>query len=130
MHCADVMPIVMGSGMHLLFCEGKCFDTYTSVEHLLLAQSVKREVYLSLLSFRAVLLIGVIGTEGQLYDQEGPGVLPHIQSFIETYRLSLDDLLVKDLTQYPVGDDPLCVKVSSADMFCAYRHSTHFSPVV
>lgn len=38
-----------------------------------------------------------------MYDQTGPGVLAHIQSFIKTYDLPLEELLVQDLTQYPVG---------------------------
>jgi phosphatidylserine decarboxylase len=42
-------------------------------------------------------------SEGQLYDQTGDDVLPHIQSFINTYQLPLDELLVPDLTKYPVS---------------------------
>jgi phosphatidylserine decarboxylase len=38
-----------------------------------------------------------------LYDKEGPEVLPHIQSFIKTYDLPLNELLIEDLTQYPVS---------------------------
>lgn len=30
-------------------------------------------------------------------------MLPHIQSFIQTYDLPLNELLVEDLTQYPVS---------------------------
>ncbi len=41
--------------------------------------------------------------EGKLYDQTGPDVLEHIQNFIDTYQLPLDELLVADLAQYPVG---------------------------
>lgn len=42
-------------------------------------------------------------SEGKIYDQTGAGVRPHIQAFIDTYQLPLDELLVKDLGQYPVG---------------------------
>lgn len=41
--------------------------------------------------------------EGKLYDQTGEGVLQQIQSFIHTYDLPMDELLVQDLTQYPVS---------------------------
>lgn len=40
--------------------------------------------------------------EGKVYDQTGPTVRPHIESFIKTYALPLDELLVQDLNQYPV----------------------------
>lgn len=36
-----------------------------------------------------------------MYDKEGPDVLPHIQSFMRTYNLSTDELLIPDLTKYP-----------------------------
>ena len=45
-----------------------------------------------------------------MYDKEGPEVLPHIQSFVQTYNLPLDELLIEDLTQYPVRHPaPACV---------------------
>ena len=40
--------------------------------------------------------------EGKIYDQTGPEVVEHIQSFIKTYDLPTDELLVQDLSQYPV----------------------------
>ncbi|KAJ9118162.1 hypothetical protein QFC22_004066 [Naganishia vaughanmartiniae] len=67
-------------GMHLLFCDSKELISYDRVEDLLTKQSIR---------------------QGQLYDKEGPEVLPHIKSFIATYNLPLDDLLIEDLTQYP-----------------------------
>ncbi len=45
----------------------------------------------------------MMGSEGKLYDTEDSEVLPHIQSFIETYNLPLNELLVTDLKQYTVG---------------------------
>lgn len=45
-----------------------------------------------------------------MYDKEGPEVLTHIQSFVQTYNLPLDELLIEDLTQYPVRHPaPACV---------------------
>jgi phosphatidylserine decarboxylase len=44
-------------------------------------------------------------SEGKVYDQTGPGVKAHIKSFIDTYELPLDELLVEDLDQYPVCDE-------------------------
>lgn len=41
--------------------------------------------------------------EGKVYDKTGEGVKEHIQSFIEAYDLPMDELLVQDLDQYPVG---------------------------
>lgn len=55
---------------------------------------------LTLLSFQSDRLWGV---EGKLYDKEGPEVLPHIKSFIQTYDLPTNELLVEDLTQYPAS---------------------------
>jgi phosphatidylserine decarboxylase len=40
--------------------------------------------------------------EGKVYDQTGEGVKAHIQSFIDTYDLPMNELLVQDLDQYPV----------------------------
>lgn len=40
--------------------------------------------------------------EGKVYDEQGPEVKAHIQSFIQTYDLPTDELLVTDLDQYPV----------------------------
>ncbi len=45
-------------------------------------------------------------TEGKIYDEGGPGVKEHIQSFINTYQLPLDELLIQDLDQYPVCNTP------------------------
>ncbi|KAJ9099756.1 hypothetical protein QFC21_003754 [Naganishia friedmannii] len=73
-------------GMHLLFCSGEELISYNRVEDLLTEQSIK---------------------QGQLYDKEGPEVLPHIKSFIATYKLPLADLLVEDLTQYPASARPI-----------------------
>lgn len=39
----ESMPLYVRVGMHLLFCEGKGFDKYRSVEDLLIRQSVARE---------------------------------------------------------------------------------------
>lgn len=38
-----------------------------------------------------------------MYDQTGPGVRAHINSFIAAYSLPLDELLEKDLDKYPVS---------------------------
>ncbi|KAE8540401.1 phosphatidylserine decarboxylase [Cryptococcus gattii VGV] len=56
------------------------YMSYSSVEKLLREESIK---------------------QGQTYDQTGPDVEEHIKSFIKTYDLPLDELLVKDLSQYP-----------------------------
>lgn len=40
---------------------------------------------------------------GAQYDATGPGVLPHIQSFVKAYAIPLDQLLEQDLTKYPVS---------------------------
>ncbi|OWZ78123.1 phosphatidylserine decarboxylase [Cryptococcus neoformans Bt85] len=76
----ETMPIYVRIGMHLLFVSGNSYMSYTSVEKLLREKSIK---------------------QGQTYDQTGPDVEEHIESFIKTYDLPLDDLLVKDLSQYP-----------------------------
>lgn len=76
----ESMPVYVRVGMHLLFVSGSSYMSYPSVEKLLEAQSVK---------------------QGKIYDEEGEGVLEHIKSFIETYQLPLDELLVEDLTAYP-----------------------------
>ncbi|WVR04306.1 phosphatidylserine decarboxylase [Kwoniella sp. DSM 27419] len=76
----ETMPIYVRVGMHLLFVSGSTFMSYSSVEKLLENQSIK---------------------QGKIYDQTGEGVKEHIQSFINTYKLPLDELLVKDLNQYP-----------------------------
>lgn len=76
----ESMPLYVRVGMHLLFCNGRKFDSYVSVEDLLTQQSVK---------------------QGQMYDATGDQVLPHIQSFIQTYNLPLNELLEPDLTKYP-----------------------------
>ncbi|OCF37743.1 phosphatidylserine decarboxylase [Kwoniella heveanensis BCC8398] len=76
----ETMPIYVRVGMHLLFVSGCNYMSYSSVEKLLENQSIK---------------------QGKIYDQTGEGVKEHIQSFIDTYELPLDELLVKDLDQYP-----------------------------
>ncbi|KAK1926630.1 phosphatidylserine decarboxylase-domain-containing protein [Papiliotrema laurentii] len=76
----ESMPLYVRVGMHLLFVNASSYMTYPSVEHLLKAQSIK---------------------QGKVYDQTGPGVKAHIKSFIDTYELPLDELLVQDLDQYP-----------------------------
>ncbi|WVF70191.1 phosphatidylserine decarboxylase [Kwoniella sp. CBS 6097] len=76
----ETMPLYVRVGMHLLFVSGCNYMSYSSVEKLLENQSIK---------------------QGKIYDQTGEGVKEHIQSFIDTYELPLDELLVKDLTQYP-----------------------------
>ncbi|KAI9635579.1 phosphatidylserine decarboxylase-domain-containing protein [Dioszegia hungarica] len=76
----EAMPLYVRVGMHLLFITGSGYLTYPSIESLLENQSIK---------------------QGELYDQTGDDVLPHIQSFINTYQLPLDELLVSDLTKYP-----------------------------
>lgn len=69
--------------------------------------------------------------EGKLYDKGGPEVLPHIQSFIQTYDLPLNELLIEDLTQYPASSliffgAPLSHKLTTLH---GHRHSTHSLPV-
>ncbi|ORY25366.1 phosphatidylserine decarboxylase-domain-containing protein [Naematelia encephala] len=76
----ETMPLYVRVGMHLLFVEGCGYMTYPSVEKLLMDQSVK---------------------QGKLYDATGEGVKEHIQSFIKTYELPIDELLVQDLDNYP-----------------------------
>ncbi|KIR60414.1 phosphatidylserine decarboxylase [Cryptococcus bacillisporus CA1280] len=76
----ETMPIYVRIGMHLLFVSGNSYMSYSSVEKLLREESIK---------------------QGQTYDQTGPDVEEHIKSFIKTYDLPLDELLVKDLSQYP-----------------------------
>ncbi|KAL7423353.1 hypothetical protein Q5752_002656 [Cryptotrichosporon argae] len=76
----ESLPLYVRVGMHLLFVNGNEYMSYPSIEKLLEDQSIK---------------------QGKLYDQTGEGVKEHIESFIKTYQLPLDELLVKDLTQYP-----------------------------
>lgn len=76
----ESMPLYVRVGMHLLFVNGSGYLSYPSVEKLLTAQSEK---------------------QGKMYDQQGPEVRPHIESFIKTYNLPLEELLVTDLDQYP-----------------------------
>jgi phosphatidylserine decarboxylase len=45
----------------------------------------------------------VLTPEGAIYDKTGAGVLEHIQSFIQTYAIPLEELLVQDLSQYSVS---------------------------
>jgi len=45
----------------------------------------------------------LIYAEGEVYNRKGPEVRPHIESFIRAYALPLDELLVKDLDEYPVS---------------------------
>ncbi|GFZ49041.1 hypothetical protein JCM24511_06791 [Saitozyma sp. JCM 24511] len=76
----ESMPLYVRVGMHLLFVSGSGYMTYPSIEKLLETQSIK---------------------QGKLYDTPGPEVRQHIQSFIRTYALPVDELLVTDLDQYP-----------------------------
>ncbi|WWC87282.1 phosphatidylserine decarboxylase [Kwoniella dendrophila CBS 6074] len=76
----ESMPIYVRVGMHLLFVSGCSYMSYSSVEKLLENQSIK---------------------QGKIYDETGPEVKEHIEQFIKTYELPLDELLVKDLDQYP-----------------------------
>ncbi|WVQ76654.1 phosphatidylserine decarboxylase [Cryptococcus sp. DSM 104548] len=76
----ETMPIYVRIGMHLLFVSGNSYMSYKSVEKLLQDKSIK---------------------QGETYDQTGPDVREHIEAFIETYELPLDELLVQDLDQYP-----------------------------
>ncbi|WWD08045.1 phosphatidylserine decarboxylase [Kwoniella europaea PYCC6329] len=76
----ETMPIYVRVGMHLLFVSGCSYMSYSSVEKLLENQSIK---------------------QGKIYDQTGPEVREHIETFIKTYELPLEELLVKDLDQYP-----------------------------
>ncbi|WWC59068.1 phosphatidylserine decarboxylase [Kwoniella dejecticola CBS 10117] len=76
----ETMPIYVRVGMHLLFVSGCSYMSYSSVEKLLENQSIK---------------------QGKIYDETGPEVKEHIEQFIQTYELPLNELLVQDLNQYP-----------------------------
>ncbi|WVQ83822.1 phosphatidylserine decarboxylase [Cryptococcus sp. DSM 104549] len=76
----ETMPLYVRIGMHLLFVSGSSYMSYASVEKLLHDKSVK---------------------QGETYDQTGPAVKEHIEAFIKTYQLPLNELLVQDLDQYP-----------------------------
>ncbi|KAK8846641.1 phosphatidylserine decarboxylase [Kwoniella newhampshirensis] len=76
----ETMPIYVRVGMHLLFVSGCSYMTYSSVEKLLESKSIQ---------------------QGKIYDATGEGVKEHIQAFINTYELPMDELLVKDIDQYP-----------------------------
>ncbi|KAL1408510.1 hypothetical protein Q8F55_005322 [Vanrija albida] len=76
----ESMPLYVRVGMHLLFVEGSEYMSYKRVEKLLTDQSVK---------------------QGRIYDETGPSVRPHIESFVTSYAIPLDELLVQDLDQYP-----------------------------
>jgi hypothetical protein len=67
----------------------------SSVEDLLTKQSIKRKL--------TTLRFETNDPEGKMYDKTGEGVLEHIKTFINTNELPLDELLVQDLTQYPVS---------------------------
>ncbi len=45
-----------------------------------------------------------MSAEGKIYDETGENVKPHIEAFIKSYELPMDELLVKDLDQYPVSE--------------------------
>ena len=77
------------------------YMTSKSAEELLENQSIKRWVEQSE-------RIAETLAEGKLYDETGKGVLPHIESFIKTYELPMDELLIKDLNQYPVSTAVMC----------------------
>lgn len=128
----ESMPIYVRAGMHLLFVSGRFLDTYPSVEKLLVDQSIKRKWSCSdgEADFRWLTLIWV-SIEGKLYDTEGPTVLPHIQSFIDTYQLPLNELLVQDLTQYPVcTSTPSRIHPELITSCSTPRPSTPSSPAV
>lgn len=80
----ESMPIYVRVGMHLLFYKSQetSFLRYKSVEDLLKTVSVR---------------------QGKVYDDESnpQAVLEHIQSFISTYSINLDELLQPDPSQYP-----------------------------
>lgn len=80
----ESMPIYVRIGMHLLFYKSKeqSFLRYKSVEDLLKAVSIR---------------------QGKVYDDESnpQAVLEHIQSFISTYSIDLDELLRPDPSLYP-----------------------------
>ncbi|ODN96548.1 phosphatidylserine decarboxylase [Cryptococcus wingfieldii CBS 7118] len=76
----ETMPIYVRIGMHLLFVSGNSYMSYKSVEKLLQDKSIK---------------------QGKTYDRTGPDVREHIEAFIATYDLPLNELLVQDLDQYP-----------------------------
>ncbi|WWD21949.1 phosphatidylserine decarboxylase [Kwoniella shandongensis] len=76
----ETMPIYVRVGMHLLFVKGCTYMSYSSVEKLLETKSIQ---------------------QGKIYDATGEGVKEHIQAFIDTYELPMDELLVKDINQYP-----------------------------
>ncbi|CDU23143.1 related to phosphatidylserine decarboxylase proenzyme 2 precursor [Sporisorium scitamineum] len=80
----ESMPIYVRVGMHLLFYKSKeqSFLRYKSVEDLLKTVSVR---------------------QGKVYDDESnpQAVLEHIQSFIKTYSINLDELQQPDPSQYP-----------------------------
>lgn len=80
----ESMPIYVRVGMHLLFYKSKeqSFLRYKSVEDLLKTVSLR---------------------QGKVYDDESnpQAVLEHIQSFVTTYSINLDELLQPDPSQYP-----------------------------
>lgn len=80
----ESMPIYVRVGMHLLFYKSKeqSFLRYKSAEDLLKTVSIR---------------------QGKVYDDESnpQAVLEHIQSFIKTYSINLDELLQPDPSQYP-----------------------------
>jgi hypothetical protein len=67
--------------MHLLFVSGVNILSHSSIDQLLVEQSIK---------------------QGKIYDQEGPGVTEHIQSFIDQFQLPLDELVEPDPAKYKV----------------------------
>lgn len=80
----ESMPIYVRVGMHLLFYKSKeqSFLRYKSVEDLLKTVSIR---------------------QGKVYDDDSnpQAVLEHIQSFIKTYSINLDELQQPDPSQYP-----------------------------
>lgn len=80
----ESMPIYVRVGMHLLFYKSKeqSFLRYKSVEDLLMTVSIR---------------------QGKVYDDESNPqvVLEHVQSFISTYSINLDELMQPDPTRYP-----------------------------
>lgn len=80
----ESVPIYVRLGMHLLFykSEDRSFLRYKTVDDLLKSQSIR---------------------QGKVYDDESnpAAVLQHIQSFIQTYSIDLNELSEPDPTKYP-----------------------------
>ncbi|KAF8300478.1 hypothetical protein DL93DRAFT_2067615 [Clavulina sp. PMI_390] len=83
----ESMPIYVRVGMHLLFYgkEQRKFLKWGSVEELLTKQTIN---------------------QGQVYNSTDPAiVVPHIESFIKTYSINLDELAEADPKKYSTIND-------------------------